>query len=309
MNGYEFLEKLAKVKKVNLKEHTDYKFTCNVGAKYAELQFGDVQRWPNWAVYQKTEVYRFKVEKLEEKYHILPESFDSNVADQQNGWHNYDYARQVEVMEYMNPDLDKIKITNWKKIWNWWLLKNRTDVRYFLSIDFVKNYGQYDEIGDFMDYWIQAKINEHVTNFREEPYEIYIKEEDLEGNVIDIISVDVEIERDNTIQKKEAELIQQKKIELEVMQSKHVGKAYERKYVGTFVYDTIEYMYAIFAGKTATAVTLSSRFNSIFQANKTDWSKATKHKVLRFKSSTPEEVKAYLETEEGQMDVAFNAYE
>ena len=64
MKGFELLGLLAKAKKVRVSQYTDYKFTCPMGATFAELQFGVVQRWPNWQVCQKSDVYRFKVEAL-----------------------------------------------------------------------------------------------------------------------------------------------------------------------------------------------------------------------------------------------------
>lgn len=116
--------------------------------------------------------------------------------------------------------------------------------------------------------------------------------------------------QDTKLQKKEMELAGPKDLSnFEVANVKSVPKSFVRKYDNVFVYDTNEYRYAIFAGKTATAVTLRGRLNSVFQENKVDWSKATKYKVLRFPSATPEEVKAYLETKEGQEELVYNAYE
>lgn len=117
---------------------------------------------------------------------------------------------------------------------------------------------------------------------------------------------------DAKLQKKEMELAQPMKApQYTILNVKSVPKSFVRKYDNVFVCNSFlprEYRYAIFAGKTATAVTLRSRANFAFQ-EKVDWSKATKYKVFRFPSATPEEVKAYLETKEGQEELVYNAYE
>lgn len=108
MKGIELLGLLAKAKKVRVSQYTDYKFTCPMGATFAELQFGTrevvggVKR-----IHQKSDLLKFKVDALEKKYNVIANEFDSNVRDLSEGWHDFDYARQIELKPLVSYSLQK----------------------------------------------------------------------------------------------------------------------------------------------------------------------------------------------------------